>query len=75
VAGSHYTISGIGYDPSGVLLAGDRPLAPRERAELQDLLRAAVLCNDAHLERRDGPWRCVGDPTEGRCWSWRPRPP
>ena len=46
---------------------------PRERAELQDLLRAAVLCNDAHLERRDGRWRCVGDPTEGRCWSWRPR--
>jgi magnesium-transporting ATPase (P-type) len=24
-----------------------------------------VLCNDAHPERRDGRWRCVGDPTEG----------
>ena len=65
VAGSRYTVSGVGYDPSGALLAGDRPLTPRERAELQDLLRAAVLCNDAHLERRDGRWRCVGDPTEG----------
>jgi P-type Ca2+ transporter type 2C len=65
VAGSRYAISGVGYDPSGALLAGDRPLTPRERAELQDLLRAAVLCNDAHLERGDGRWRCVGDPTEG----------
>jgi cation-transporting ATPase F len=36
VAGSRYTVSGVGYDPSGAL---------------QDLLRAAVLCNDAHLER------------------------
>jgi Ca2+-transporting ATPase len=58
VTGAHYRASGIGYDPSGALLAGDRPLTPRARAELQDLLRAAVLCNDAHLERRDGRWRC-----------------
>jgi P-type Ca2+ transporter type 2C len=65
VAGAHYRAAGIGYDPAGALLAGDRPLTPRERAELQDLLRAAVLCNDAHLERHDGRWRCVGDPTEG----------
>src|SRR5512132_394321 len=65
VAGAHYRASGVGYDPSGALLAGDRPLTPRERAELADLLRAAVLCNDAHLEQREGRWRCVGDPTEG----------
>jgi len=65
VFGRHYRLSGIGYDPSGAILVGERPLAVGELAELEDLLRAAALCNDAHLERRDGRWRCVGDPTEG----------
>jgi P-type Ca2+ transporter type 2C len=63
--GRRYRLSGIGYDPSGTILAGERPLAGGELAELQELLRAAALCNDAHLEQRDGRWRCVGGPTEG----------
>jgi magnesium-transporting ATPase (P-type) len=63
--GRRYRLSGIGYDPSGTILAGERPLAGDELAELQDLLHGAALCNDAHLEQREGRWHCVGDPTEG----------
>ena len=64
-AGRRYRLSGIGYEPSGAILLGERPLAGGELAELEDLLRAVTLCNDAHLEQRDGRWRCAGDPTEG----------
>jgi magnesium-transporting ATPase (P-type) len=63
--GGRYHLSGIGYDPCGAILVGERPLAAGELTELEDLLRAAALCNDARLARRDGRWGCVGDPTEG----------
>jgi calcium-translocating P-type ATPase len=34
-------------------------------SELEELLRAGVLCNDASLERQEsGAWNPVGDPTE-----------
>jgi cation-transporting P-type ATPase F len=32
---------------------------------LEDCLIAGLLCNDAHLEQKDGQWKVVGDPTEG----------
>jgi magnesium-transporting ATPase (P-type) len=58
-------VSGTGYGLAGALLDGDRPLDAAELAEARDLLRAAALCNDARIERRNGHARCVGDPTEG----------
>ena len=54
------TVPGQGYDPVEPALA--RP------AELDELLRAVVLCNDARLvppPEPDRPWTVVGDPTEG----------
>ena len=34
------------------------------RPELAELLDTAVACNNARLEREDGTWRRIGDPTE-----------
>mgnify|MGYP000110657117 CR=1 FL=1 len=34
-------------------------------AELADIARAALLCNDAILRETDGEWQLEGDPTEG----------
>ncbi len=65
VSGERYRATGSGWDPHGSVFADGRPASPRELAVLQPLFRAASLCGDARLERRDGRWRCIGDPTEG----------
>ncbi len=58
-------VGGVGYAPAGKLREGDRDVDPEDPA-LRELLRAAVLCNDAELlPPRDGAgWRVLGDPTE-----------
>jgi magnesium-transporting ATPase (P-type) len=60
-----YEVSGRGYDPHGEIMHQGSPLATEEQPLLQELARAALLCNDAQLERRDERWRIQGDPTEG----------
>lgn len=55
-------VAGVGYTPHGGFTAGGREIDP---AELTDIARAALLCNDASLRETDGEWRLVGDPTEG----------
>lgn len=57
--------TGTGWAPGGTLLEQDRPLPAATLADLRPMLRAAALCGDARLERSNGHWRCVGDPTEG----------
>jgi len=65
--GKSYTVTGEGYGPDGeirdegaeVVLGDDMP------GPLYDLLATAALCNNAHLEREEGQWKVIGDPTEG----------
>jgi magnesium-transporting ATPase (P-type) len=60
-AGRTIVVTGVGYEPVGVLGATlDEP-------GLCELLEAAVLCNDARLvgpEDTEPRWRAIGDPTE-----------
>jgi potassium/sodium efflux P-type ATPase len=66
VPGGRYDVTGSGYDPAGtVLTAAGRPLTEAEWADLDPLLHVAALCENARVERREGRWRCAGDPTEG----------
>ncbi len=58
-------LTGIGYAPEGALLVDGAAPAPAAKARLETLLRAALLCNEAHLEHAGGEWRIDGDPTEG----------
>jgi len=67
-------ISGEGYRPVGEVQEGGRRAELRHYPSARPLLQAALLCNDAQLEREtttnndDSPaenWRMVGDPTEG----------
>jgi Ca2+-transporting ATPase len=61
-----YTVTGTGYDPTGEILdASGKPVEATERPALAELLATITLANTASLERRDGTWRVVGDPTEG----------
>ncbi|MCA1444266.1 HAD-IC family P-type ATPase, partial [Ensifer sp. IC4062] len=57
-------LSGSGYAPEGRLMSsGGREAQPD--AARDELIRAALLCNDARLMEREGRWSVLGDPMEG----------
>jgi len=66
------SISGEGYRPVGEVQEDGRRAELRHYPSARPLLQAALLCNDARLERgrmsgnpSTDTWRMVGDPTEG----------
>jgi len=61
--GQNYTVSGVGYNPEGAIFFNQTvaTLSP----VLLECLKAGLLCNDSHLEIKNGKWEVVGDPTEG----------
>jgi len=65
--GGQAEIGGTGYGPDGGLTRSGRSLAPGQAPELDRLLTAGALCNDAALRPPEGDqdaWTAVGDPTE-----------
>jgi magnesium-transporting ATPase (P-type) len=64
-ASNFYELSGTGYDPHGVISLSNRDILAHERPILQQVARAAVLCNDASLELSNSEWHVHGDPMEG----------
>ncbi|MBH8575429.1 HAD-IC family P-type ATPase [Nostocaceae cyanobacterium CENA369] len=65
--GQHYTVSGIGYAPDGEILMNQQAVDFNADGHiaLWETLEAGLLCNDSHIEWRDGEWNLVGTPTEG----------
>lgn len=59
-------VTGDGYVPEGQFLHAEQqsPIAV-DHPDLQALLLASVLCNDAALQKERGEWAIWGDPTEG----------
>ncbi len=60
-----FEVSGAGYAPHGGFSVGGKEVAAADRAEMLDLLRVGLLCNDALLRESGGEWKVEGDPTEG----------
>ena len=61
-----YTVTGTGYDPKGDIVGLDGKVVEASGSEaLRSLLATIALANTAQLERKEGSWRVVGDPTEG----------
>ncbi|WP_293005776.1 cation-transporting P-type ATPase [Nitrosomonas sp.] len=60
-----FTLEGIGYEPRGTILLENAEISSKEYAVLEELARAATLCNDAALHDRKGAWIVEGDPMEG----------
>ena len=58
-------VTGVGYEPRGEFLLGERILNPADNASLQKLLKIATLCNDARLVKEEEKWAIKGDSTEG----------
>lgn len=63
--GDVFSVDGEGYAPEGTVRLGDAVVKGQERAMLEELARAAALCNDAVLRLHDGAWITEGDPMEG----------
>jgi magnesium-transporting ATPase (P-type) len=62
--GTTYDVAGEGFSPEGEVRRGGAPLCDADRERLAELARAAVLCNEADLKRRNGGWLWRGDPTD-----------
>ena len=64
-AGEVFKVSGIGYEPKGELLLGDKAVKTGEYPSLRKALECSVLCNGAELRKNDNGYKIIGDPTEG----------
>ncbi|GAB4379196.1 MAG: cation-translocating P-type ATPase [Elainellaceae cyanobacterium] len=64
-AGQTMQVTGEGYAPTGNFTLEGEPIAPEQHRSLQSLLQACLLCNDAVLQKENGEWVILGDPTEG----------
>jgi len=65
---AEYDVTGTGYEPRGALVREGKELAYDSLPpDVQDLLKAAALCNNARLvePRENEGWKIIGDPTEG----------
>lgn len=69
VKNSHYQVSGTGYDPHGFISLNQAAVDIEQQPDVQTLIRAGLLCNDARLLSEQGQWQCQGDPTEGALLS------
>ncbi len=65
-ADSTIDVSGVGYDPHGGFSIDGRALTTTDGNNiLQEMARAAILCNEADVSEVDNQWCLRGDPTEG----------
>jgi magnesium-transporting ATPase (P-type) len=60
-----FALEGDGYAPKGLLTLEDAHVPPSEHSVLEELARAAALCNDAFLREYNDVWTVEGDPMEG----------
>ncbi len=58
-------VSGEGYRPKGQFRNADGLVLAEIQPELRSLMMACVLCNDSVLQKEQGEWVILGDPTEG----------
>jgi Ca2+-transporting ATPase len=63
--GQFIDVTGVGYEPKGEFKVGNEPINPLESPDLSLTLTIGSLCNNAKLEKDNGSWHIIGDPTEG----------
>jgi Ca2+-transporting ATPase len=59
------SVTGHAYTPEGKFLLDGQPIDAQAHPEAIALLTACILCNDAALQKENGDWCILGDPTEG----------
>lgn len=63
--GGRYTVSGVGYQPEGVISSSDPSQTWQYDPAVLETLQAGVLCNDSQVVEVENRWTVQGDPTEG----------
>lgn len=58
-------VTGEGYDPTGEFYHDNEVASPQDKPDLKALLLACIICNDSILQKENGIWTILGDPTEG----------
>jgi magnesium-transporting ATPase (P-type) len=64
-ADNFIVVSGAGYEPHGTFTSNGKLIDIVDDNELAEIIRAALLCNEAAVEQKNGEWILHGDPTEG----------
>ncbi|PXX11416.1 P-type E1-E2 ATPase [Nitrosomonas ureae] len=64
-ASDQLQVGGVGYAPVGGFSRDGREIRIADDADILELFRAGLLCNDASLQQHDDRWDIQGDPTEG----------
>lgn len=65
LADAQIQVSGVGYAPQGNFSLHGQEILATDYADMLDLLRAGLLCNDASVHQNEDAWIIHGDPTEG----------
>lgn len=60
-----YEVTGVGYSPEGEFHEQGNKTDPQEHSVLMEMLRSALLCNEALVYESDEQWKLDGAPTEG----------
>jgi magnesium-transporting ATPase (P-type) len=63
--GARLEVTGEGYAPRGSFMVDGTETDPGEHLILSELIRCAVLCNDAELRQVGESWTVAGIPMEG----------
>lgn len=58
-------VTGVGYEPRGEFNVGNNSINPLNDTDLSMTLTIGSLCNNAKLDKDNGAWHIIGDPTEG----------
>lgn len=58
-------VGGVGYAPKGSFSRDGEEILVTDYADILDMFRVGLLCNEASLHQQDGTWVIHGDPTEG----------
>lgn len=64
-ADAQLQVGGVGYAPHGNFSLDGKEIQLTDHADILDLFRAGLLCNDASVHQHAGTWMIHGDPTEG----------
>lgn len=65
----HFRVSGVGYGSTGDFSLNKQTIDPKDYTDLSQAIHAAVLCNDAELEKINSTWALHGNSVDGALLS------
>ncbi|MCS6904646.1 MAG: cation-transporting P-type ATPase [Bacteroidia bacterium] len=60
----YYEVSGVGYEPQGLIHQGDQPIDIHNNQALKECLVCGMLCNNSNISFQNSKVNIEGDPTE-----------